>query len=342
MFFIFKWSRLFLQFQQNIGPYQTKVNWCCLVCMDNNDNILEVNGLSKSFGDFQALNGLNMEVKKGEIFGFLGSNGAGKSTTIRCILGLISADAGTVRFMGQDFQPGSNAFLQKVGCIIEKPDFYTHLSAWTNLKISARMYGMKPGNETLQGVIDLVGLKGREKDKVKTFSQGMKQRLGIAQALIHSPELIVLDEPTNGLDPKGMIDLRNILLRLKNDYGKTVIVSSHILSEIEQIADRFCIIDRGKTIAQGSTEEWLSEKDLLLTIESEKASDISELLSKSGWETNFTEENPNVLTVQTSRSDIPEIHRRIAESKLPIYGIYPRKKLEDLFLQLTENTGNYA
>lgn len=301
------------------------------------DNIIEIKNLHKSFGAFKALNGFYLRVKRGEILGFLGANGAGKSTTIRCILSLIKPDAGEILFNGSPTLLHRNAFLRKVGCIIEKPDFYLNLSAFKNLEISGRMYGVKPKKPDMLRIIDLVGLSGRENQAVKTYSQGMKQRLGIAQALLHDPELIILDEPTNGLDPKGIIDLRNIIRQLKTDFQKTVIVSSHILSEMELIADSFCIIDRGKTIIQGNTADLLSEKEMLLTIETDRVPELLQLLRQTGREVVETSPYGDALTIKTARQDIPPIHHEIAQSGIPVYGFYPRKKLEDLFLNLTQN-----
>lgn len=306
------------------------------------DNIIEIKNLHKSFGDFKALDGLNLTVRRGEIFGFLGSNGAGKSTTIRCMLALIRPDAGEIWFNGTRIEPNQKEFLRQVGCIIEKPDFYTSLSALNNLEISARMYGIKPKKQEMLDLIDLVGLSGRERQSVKTYSQGMKQRLGIAQALLHQPELIILDEPTNGLDPKGMIDLRNILLQLKTTLHKTVIISSHILSEIELIADSFGIIDRGKTILQGNTSDWLSEKNMLLTVETDRGPEMLQLLLQTGREVTASGPNGNTLTIKTDRDMIPQIHRELAASGLPVYSMYPRKKLEDLFLNLTQKSDVHA
>ncbi len=306
--------------------------------MHMSDCILEIKNLHKSFGDFKALDGLNLRVQRGEIFGFLGCNGAGKSTTIRCMLSLIKPDSGEIRFNGAPVD--RKAFLRKVGCIIEKPDFYTNLTALRNLEISGRMYGLKPGKAEMLELLELVGLSGRENQPVKTYSQGMKQRLGIAQALLHQPELIILDEPTNGLDPKGMIDLRNLLRHLKTDFRQTIIVSSHILSEIELIADSFCIIDKGKTIIQGNTADWFSDKNMLLTVETDRVADMLRFLQESGREA--TAAGANSLTIKTERDAIPQIHREIAQSGLPVYGLYPRKKLEDLFLNLTQNTEAHA
>lgn len=306
------------------------------------DHIIEIRNLHKSFGDFKALDGLNLSVRRGEIFGFLGCNGAGKSTTIRCMLSLIKPDAGEILFNGKSTREHRNDFLRQVGCIIEKPDFYTNLSALDNLRISARMYGVKPKKEALQDVIELVVLAGRERQAVKTYSQGMKQRLGIAQALLHQPELIILDEPTNGLDPKGIIDLRHIIRRLKTDFHKTVIVSSHILSEIELIADSFCIIDHGKTIIQGRTADLLSENEMLVTVETDQPEQMFRLLQNAGREVSAAASDGHTLTVKSGRAAIPDIHREIVQSGLPVYGFYARKKLEDLFLHLTQNADDHA
>src|ERR1051326_2344924 len=200
--------------------------------------ILSIKDLHKSYGHFKAVDGLNFDVYRGDVFGFLGPNGAGKSTTIRMMLSLIRADRGQISVFGRSLQKERNYILKRVGCIVEKPDFYKYLSAERNIEYFAKLSGAQVSKKKIHEVLDFVGLKGREKDKVKGFSHGMKQRLGIAQTLIHDPDLIILDEPTTGLDPQGIIDLRNLILRLKNEHHKTVVLSSHTLSEIEFIPTR--------------------------------------------------------------------------------------------------------
>ena len=304
--------------------------------------ILEIKNLHKSFGTYKALNGLDMEVPQGDIFGFLGSNGAGKSTTIRCILTLIKPDAGEILFKGSSIFKNREAFLHNIGSIVEKPDFYIHVSAFTNLEMSGKMHGINPSKSKIYELLEMVGLKGKEKVKVKTFSQGMKQRLGIAQSLLHNPEIIILDEPTNGLDPNGIIDFRNIIKQLKNELNKTIIISSHILAELELMVDSFIIIDQGKKIIQGSSAELLSDKDMLVSIETESPQRLLLYLDQTEFKHNIKEINEGLLTVRIDRRFIPQLHREISNSGEPVFGFTTRKKLEDLFLSLTQTKHHHV
>jgi ABC-type multidrug transport system ATPase subunit len=226
--------------------------------------IIEVKGLQKSFGSFEAVKNVTFTVNKGDVFGFLGPNGAGKSTTMRCMLSLIKPNAGDIRIFGKNLFEERNAILAKVGSIVEKPDFYKYLSALKNLEIFARISGADVRQKAIYETLDFVGLLGREKDKVGGFSHGMRQRLGIAQTLLHQPELIILDEPTTGLDPQGIIEVRDLILRLKNEQNKTVILSSHQLAEIELVANRMVIINKGQTIIEGSVAELMNAQETLL------------------------------------------------------------------------------
>ncbi len=301
------------------------------------DSILEVKSLYKTFGNFKALNGLDMAVPKGDIFGFLGSNGAGKSTTIRCILTLIKPDSGEILYKVTSIKNHRESFLKNIGCIVEKPDFYINISALKNLEISAKMYGVNPNPTKLMETLEMVGLNGKEKTLVKTFSQGMKQRLGIAQSLIHNPEIIILDEPTNGLDPSGIIEFRKIVKQLKTDFNKTIIISSHILSELELMVDSFIIIDKGKKVIQGKASELLSDKDMSVIIETDNAENLNSYLLNTSNHYITINKTTNTLTIKIDRDKIPTLHMDIVNSGQPIYGFATRKKLEDLFLNLTNN-----
>ena len=229
------------------------------------DQIISVRNLSKSYGSFKAVDQLNLDVFYGDVFGFLGPNGAGKSTTIRMLLSLIKPSEGSIKIFGQDLNQHRNTILGKIGCIVEKPDFYKYLSAEKNLHYFAALSGFSASKSKIYEMLELVGLKGREKDKIKGYSHGMKQRLGIAQTLIHNPDLIVLDEPTTGLDPQGIIDIRNLILHLQRDLNKTVFLSSHILSEIELIASRMVIINKGREIVQGEVGTLLNSEELIVS-----------------------------------------------------------------------------
>lgn len=299
--------------------------------------MIEIRNLHKSFGTQKAINDLSLDIHEGEIFGFLGKNGAGKSTTLRCLLTLIHPDSGSISYKGKNVFQNRNYFLQNVGAIIEKPDFYGHMSGLQNLKISATYYNAKINQKNIDEVLELVGLTGREKHKVKTYSQGMKQRLGIAQAIIHNPELIILDEPTNGLDPVGMVEFRNIINNLKNELKKTILVSSHILSEMELIMDSFILIDKGKNIVQGKSTDLLNENEMVVIVETPQSAELANKMKE-----NYPENPPesildSALHFRCSKAEIPILHQKISRTEVPVTAFYSRKKLEDLFIQLTQN-----
>jgi len=213
--------------------------------------ILTVSRLTKKFKTHTAVDDLSFTVEEGDVYGFLGQNGAGKSTTIRMLLSLVRPTEGEISLFGLDLKKERSRILRQTGAVIEKPDLYPYLSAYENLELFARLSGGRENKKEWMDLLELVGLSGREDDRVKTYSQGMKQRLGIAVALVHQPRLIILDEPVNGLDPQGIADVRNLILHLSRHLGKTVIVSSHLLHEIEQIATRLLIIDQGKKMVEG-------------------------------------------------------------------------------------------
>lgn len=301
------------------------------------ESIISVRDLSKDYGSFKAVDNLNLDVFYGDVFGFLGPNGAGKSTTIRMLLSLISPTQGSIKIFGQELNHHRNAILSKIGCIVEKPDFYKYMSAEKNLEYFAALSGANPSKSKIAEMLELVGLKGREKDKVKGYSHGMKQRLGIAQTLIHDPDLIVLDEPTTGLDPQGIIDIRNLILHLQKDLKKTVFLSSHILSEIELIASRMIIINKGKTIVQGEVKSLLSSEDLIVSIGVYTPNEAKQMIMESKWKEYFIEEKEGLLILHLSESMVPEINKYLCENGIGVKSIESKRKLEDYFLKLTSN-----
>lgn len=224
--------------------------------------VIEIRDLHKSYRHIHAVDGINLTVYQGDIYGFLGPNGAGKSTTIRMILSLVRPTSGTIHIFGKPLSTHREWILSKIGNIVERPDFYNYLSARKNLELLGKLSRADVTRASIYRVLEKVGLASRAESKVKTFSHGMKQRLGIAQALLHNPELIVLDEPTTGLDPQGMVDIRNIILSLAHDHGKTVVLSSHILSEIEQTANRMIIINNGKVKVEGAVSDLVADRGL--------------------------------------------------------------------------------
>ena len=297
------------------------------------EKIIEINNLSKFYGSFQALNNISFDVFKGDVFGFLGPNGAGKSTTIRCMLSLIQPSEGSIKIFGEDLAKHRSKILQNIGSIIEKPDFYKYLSAKKNLEIFGRLSGADTSSSKVYEMLEYVGLKGREKDKVSGFSHGMKQRLGIAQTLLHNPELIILDEPTTGLDPQGIIDIRNLILRLKNEQNKTVVLSSHILSEIELIANRMIIIDKGKLVVQGSVSDLLNRQELVVTIEVSNTLEAKKLIETHFNFLKVEMVNTEIMSLHASKKQVSEITELLVKNNFSVYSIESKRKLEDYFLK---------
>lgn len=297
--------------------------------------IVNVSGLTKQFGSFTAVNQLSFSVQKGDVYGFLGQNGAGKSTTIRMLLTLIAPTEGNIELFGLSLQAHRKEILQQIGAVIEKPDVYKYLSAYENLKLFARLSGIKPTHTVLMNQLEVVGLADRAHDIVKTFSQGMKQRLGIGIALVHNPQLIILDEPTNGLDPQGIADIRNLILHLSREQKKTVIVSSHLLNEIEQIATRILIIDKGKKLVEGAATHLISEDQAILEMEVANLSLANQVLTLSEWSKQVLPERDGKILLKLKRSEIPALNRMLASNGVDVYSLASRNNLEDYFLQVT-------
>ena len=298
------------------------------------DIIIEAKNLSKSFGKFRAVEDLSFAINHGDVYGFLGQNGAGKSTTMRMLLGLIFPDEGSVYIKGEKFGNRSRHLLKHVGAVIERPDLYKYLSGWDNLRMFAQMSGVPITNSRLHEVLEIVGLKGREQDKVKGYSQGMKQRLGIAIAMVHNPDLLILDEPTNGLDPQGIYEMRVLIQRLSKDFGKTILISSHLLHEIEQIATRMIIINRGKKIIEGDVTTLLSPDDTNVDVRI-GAVDITPSLKASKWATALTNEAGSKLQFRMNPSNIPALTKWLVEQGADVYEINASHSLEAYFLSLT-------
>ena len=298
--------------------------------------IVEVNNLSKKFDEITAVNDLSFSVNEKDIYGFLGQNGAGKSTTIRMLLTLIKPTSGGIKIFGKELHSNRHEILKQTGAIIERPDMYKYLSAYDNLSIFAKMSAVQTNRKIIMDQLAMVGLADRSKSKVKTYSQGMKQRLGIAIALIHDPKLIILDEPTNGLDPQGIADMRNLILQLSRDMGKTVLVSSHLLSEIELIANRMIIINKGKKIAEGVVSELLDPSNTLVHLETTDNENAFNKLQHTVWAAKAKRSGNNIqLTI--NKNEIPLLITKLTEMNVGIIAINPRHSLEDYFLSLTNN-----
>ena len=242
--------------------------------------VLRTRNLSKSYGKRLAVDNLNLEVRRGEIFGFLGPNGAGKTTTIRMALGLIAPTAGSVEILGHDIATHRARILPRVGALVETPALYLYMSGRNNLRAVGSVLGGVP-EERIDAVLELVGLRARQKDRVRTYSLGMKQRLGVAMALLQDPDVLILDEPANGLDPAGIVEMRDLMHRLAAE-GKTVFISSHLLGEVQQICTRVAIIHLGKLVTESSIEDLISGRGEY-TVKLERANEALALIQKQPW-----------------------------------------------------------
>ena len=298
--------------------------------------IIKVKNLSKHFSKIHAVNDISFTVNKGDIYGFLGQNGAGKSTTIRMLLTLIQPTSGSIEIFGKNLLQNKKETLKNIGALIEKPDVYKFLTAYQNLKIFAQLSGCKVSKQILMTQLEMVGLESRAHDVVKTFSQGMKQRLGIAIALVHNPDLVILDEPTNGLDPQGIADIRNLIKRLSIEFNKTVVISSHLLNEIEQVATRILIIDKGKKIIEGTKQELLDPNQTIVEFETVDALQAKNVLSNSHWNNESITSFNNRISLSIPYHQIPSLHQFLVENNIAIFSLHQRNSLEDYFIKVTK------
>lgn len=296
--------------------------------------IVEIRNLSKNFKGRQAVDDLSFSIHPGDVYGFLGQNGAGKSTTMRMLLGLIFPDSGQIFINGEEFDNGRRRLLRHIGAIIERPDMYGYLSGWDNLRIMAALTREHIPDSRIYDVLEQVGLRGREKDKVKTYSQGMKQRLGIAIALVHQPDLLILDEPTNGLDPQGIAEMRQLILSLSRDHGKTVLVSSHLLHEIEQVATRMLVLHKGKKIAEGPVRELINPDDMLIDVVT--VANAEERIRSSVWGAMLVAASGNTMTFKMNAARAPELNKWLVEQGVAVMEIRAKHSLEDYFIAITQ------
>jgi ABC-type multidrug transport system ATPase subunit len=302
------------------------------------NDIIKVSRLTKQFKNITAVNNLSFTVQEGDVYGFLGQNGAGKSTTIRMLLTLIAPTFGDIEIFGLSLHHYRNKILQQIGAVIEKPDVYKYLSAIDNVKLFAKLSGVRPTDKELMNRLEIVGLAGRAGDLVKTFSQGMKQRLGIAIALVHNPSLIILDEPTNGLDPQGIADIRNLILHLSREQKKTIVISSHLLSEIEQVATKVLIIDKGEKIKEGLASELFNPAQTLLELVTLQNDMAWNYLQQSVWQSSLISKNKTSVLFKLDKNDIPKLNQYLVQHNINVLSLQHRNSLEDYFLQVT--TGN--
>ena len=297
-------------------------------------SVIKVQGLSKNFGAIKAVDQLSFEVEAGQVYGFLGQNGSGKSTTIRMLLSLIHPSQGHIEIFGQYLTDNRSAILEQIGAVIERPDLYPYLTAQEHLTLFAKLRKQKITAAKIEATLAQVGLLSRANDKVQTYSLGMKQRLGIGIALLHDPQLIILDEPTNGLDPQGIADIRQLIKSLSKDQGKTVLVSSHLLSEIEQIATHILIIHQGKKMAEGPTSSLLDPNKTIVQIKTLDDADAKQKLMASAYSTNLLERTEG-LYLTIPKLEIPALNAFIVASNIDLVSLEAKNSLEDYFLQLT-------
>jgi ABC-type multidrug transport system ATPase subunit len=305
-------------------------------------DVINVSHLSKQFRDINAVTDLSFTVKEADVYGFLGQNGAGKSTTIRMLLTLVSASEGEIELFGMNLRTRRKEILRQVGAVIERPDLYKYLSAYENLLLFAKMSGMRIRRKELMDQLEMVGLADRADSKVKTYSQGMKQRLGIAIALIHNPRLVILDEPVNGLDPQGIADMRNLILHLSRHLKKTVLVSSHLLNEMEQIATRMLIIDKGKKIIEGSVNELFDPAKTIVEVETAYPKEAAEIIKRSAWGPNLKQQPSGQLLFELHKNQLPQLYKDLAVMNIAVTAFTPVNSLEKYFLSLTGTNQHVA
>jgi ABC-type multidrug transport system ATPase subunit len=301
-------------------------------------SVIDVKHVSKDFKEVKAVDDLSFSVPQGKVYGFLGQNGAGKSTTIRILLTLIEPSEGEIEIFGLKLKKHRKEILRKTGAIIEKPDLYKYLTAKENLEIFAAMSGIKISEKKIMEQLERVGLAERAKSKVKTYSQGMRQRLGIAVALINDPELIVLDEPMNGLDPQGIADVRNLILHLSREMGKTLFVSSHLLNEMEIIADLMLIIDKGKKVIEGNVAELLNPEQVNVELATNYPEQAVLKIKNSQWSKHFMSLSENKILLKMQQDEISNFIREVVQMNIDILSVRPRHSLEDYFLSLTAHS----
>lgn len=297
--------------------------------------VLNIKGLSKQYGQRMAVNNLSLDIHKGDIFGFLGPNGAGKTTTIRMVLGLITPTAGSIQILGQDLLQNRTRVLPRVGALIETPALYLYMSGRDNLRAVGSVLG-GVSNSRLDEILALVGLTSRQKDRVGTYSLGMKQRLGIAISLLQDPDLVILDEPANGLDPAGIVEMRDLMHQLSEE-GKTVLISSHQLAEIQQICTRVAIISHGSLIKE-TTIESITKGEGEFVVQLEKTQDALQLVRQQPWGSQASINADGALVTLAPEGKGRNLNLFLVQAGfVPDTLAYETKDLEQIFLELTHS-----
>ena len=298
-----------------------------------NQLALHADALTKKYQRRLVVDRLSLSVGRGDVFGFLGQNGAGKSTTIRMAVGLVRPTSGRVEVLGHDMARRPRAALKRVGAMIEAPAFYENFSGQQNLRMLAEMSGGATAR-AIEEVLELVGLRERSRDPVRVYSHGMRQRLGIAQALLPNPELIILDEPTDGLDPQGLAEVRDLIGRLRDERRLTIVLSSHLLHEVEQVCNRVAIIDDGRLLYEGSVQELVAAGQRI-RLRTDRVTDAFNLLAND-QQLAVNRNGDQCLYLQVADEEIPDINGLLVRNGFRVKEISAqRESLEEVFLRLT-------
>lgn len=304
-----------------------------------NEYVIETRNLTKQYGVQKSVSDLNIHVKRGRIYGLLGRNGAGKTTTMKMLLGLIKPTSGTVKIFGKSMIGNEKKILSRIGCLIESPGFYPNLTGTENLKIFARLRGI-PAKNAIKSALEVVGLPYNDKKLFSQYSLGMKQRLAIALAIMHDPELLILDEPINGLDPIGIAEVRDFIRELCDVRGKTILISSHILSEISLLADDIGIIDHGVLLEEESIAELEQKNSKYIHFVISDAAQASRIIEKDFNTRNFAVENDHSLRIYDTDLSVSAINRSFIENGLEVSEAHTcEDSLEDYFKHVTGGEG---
>ena len=303
--------------------------------MNDNACVIETRALQKWYGRIHAMNDLHLQVRAGTVYGVLGPNGSGKSTLLRLLLGLVRPDAGTITLFGLPLAPHHDRILRRVGALIDKPDFYEYLSAYHNLALLSRLSGLRLPRQQIMGRLAQAGLAARAHSKVKTFSQGMRQRLGIAQALLHDPDLLILDEPTNGLDPQGVADVRALILRLNQEHGKTVLLSSHLLPEIERVATHVLVLHQGQTVVAGAVHDLLTSSPARVQLLVDEPQITRRVLEEIPGKVQVLEAHNGHFVLAMAWEQVPLVNRHLVGAGVTVRALMPMRSLEAYFLSIT-------
>ncbi|WP_335869250.1 ABC transporter ATP-binding protein [Bacillus sp. 2205SS5-2] len=305
------------------------------------ESIVSIQNVTKKIGKKTIIDSLSFDVVPGEVFGFLGPNGAGKTTTIRMMVGLISMTSGDIQIAGKSIKTDYEKAIANVGAIVENPELYKFLTGYKNLLHFARMHG-NVSKEKIDEMVELVGLTDRIHDKVKTYSLGMRQRLGLAQALLHDPKILILDEPTNGLDPAGIREIRDYVRQLAKERNIAVIVSSHLLSEMEMMCDRIGIIQNGKLVDVQMVSDFVDGSEQVYQLEVSPLAAAEIVMKEKLSHLTYTQLN-DLLHVQLEKEEIPALVKTLVDNEIALFSVTrAAKTLEDRFLEITDEKGAKA